>query len=188
MRNVARSNSRCKYSVSIRLLPCSRHVEFRYSQKDRQTHRGTLEWETWLLVQLKWPNAARNSRQNTGRWTDAMNSVIKQGVLGTVYSSCISSCPAEWPRSLRRGSAAVLLLELWVWIPPGAWKSVCCECCAFSGRDLCDGLITRPGESYRVWCVWVRSWSLDNEVALAHYGLLRHKNISRKCSLHQRSQ
>jgi hypothetical protein len=21
---------------------------------------------------------------------------------------------------------------------------VCCECCVFSGRDLCDGLITRP--------------------------------------------
>jgi hypothetical protein len=23
--------------------------------------------------------------------------------------------------------------------------SVCCECCEFSGRGLCDGLITRPG-------------------------------------------
>jgi hypothetical protein len=22
-----------------------------------------------------------------------------------------------------------------------------------SGRGLCDGLITRPGESYRMWCV-----------------------------------
>jgi hypothetical protein len=22
-----------------------------------------------------------------------------------------------------------------------------------SGRGLCDGLITRPEESYRVWCV-----------------------------------
>jgi hypothetical protein len=30
---------------------------------------------------------------------------------------------------------------------------VCCECCVLSGRDLCDGLITRPGESYRLWCV-----------------------------------
>jgi len=33
--------------------------------------------------------------------------------------------------------------------------SVCCECCALSGRDLCDGLITRPEESYRLWCVVV---------------------------------
>ena len=26
--------------------------------------------------------------------------------------------------------------------------SVCCECCVLSGRGLCDGLITRPEESY----------------------------------------
>jgi hypothetical protein len=25
---------------------------------------------------------------------------------------------------------------------------VCCERCVLSGRGLCDGLITRPGESY----------------------------------------
>jgi len=25
--------------------------------------------------------------------------------------------------------------------------SLCCECCVLSGRDLCDGLITRPEES-----------------------------------------
>jgi len=28
---------------------------------------------------------------------------------------------------------------------------VCCECCVLSGRGLCDGLITRPEESYRLW-------------------------------------
>ena len=26
--------------------------------------------------------------------------------------------------------------------------SVCCECCVLSGRGLCDGLFTRPEESY----------------------------------------
>jgi hypothetical protein len=30
---------------------------------------------------------------------------------------------------------------------------VCCECCVLSGRVLCDELITRPEESYRLWCV-----------------------------------
>jgi len=30
---------------------------------------------------------------------------------------------------------------------------VCCECCVSSGRGLCDELITRPEESYRLWCV-----------------------------------
>ena len=30
-----------------------------------------------------------------------------------------------------------------------------CECCVLSGRGLCDELITRPEESYRLWCVVV---------------------------------
>jgi len=30
---------------------------------------------------------------------------------------------------------------------------VCCECCVLSGRGFCDELITRPEESYRLWCV-----------------------------------
>jgi hypothetical protein len=32
---------------------------------------------------------------------------------------------------------------------------VCCECCVLSGRGLCDELITRPEESYRLWCAVV---------------------------------
>jgi hypothetical protein len=32
---------------------------------------------------------------------------------------------------------------------------VCCECCVLSGRGLCDGLITRLEESYRLWRVVV---------------------------------
>jgi hypothetical protein len=31
--------------------------------------------------------------------------------------------------------------------------SVSCECCVMSGRDLCDELVPRPEESYRLWCV-----------------------------------
>jgi hypothetical protein len=31
--------------------------------------------------------------------------------------------------------------------------SVSCECCVLSGRGLCDGLIPRPEESYRLRCV-----------------------------------
>jgi len=49
--------------------------------------------------------------------------------------------------------AAVRLLRSWVRIQPGAWMSVCCECCVSSGRSPCDELITRPEESYRLWCV-----------------------------------
>ena len=32
---------------------------------------------------------------------------------------------------------------------------VCYQCCVLSGRGLCNGLITRPEESYRLWCVVV---------------------------------
>jgi hypothetical protein len=78
---------------------------------------------------------------------------------------------SQWPRGLRRGSAAVRLLGLCVQIPPGTWMSVCYECCVLSGRGLCVGLITRPEKSYRGWCAWVWSWSLDNEEALAHWAL-----------------
>jgi len=31
--------------------------------------------------------------------------------------------------------------------------SGCCKCGVLSGRGLCDELITRPGESYRLCCV-----------------------------------
>jgi len=44
--------------------------------------------------------------------------------------------------------------------------SVCCEWCVLSGRGLCDELITRPEESYRLWCVVVcdlENTSLVNE-------------------------
>jgi hypothetical protein len=58
---------------------------------------------------------------------------------------------SQWPCGLRRRSAVACLLRSWVRIPQGTWIFVCCECCVLSGRGLCDGLITRPEESYRLW-------------------------------------
>ena len=87
----------------------------------------------------------------------------------------------------------VLSGRLWVQIPLRAWMSISCECCVLSGRlwvriplgarmsvscECCVSsllrAVTRPEESYRVWCVWVWSWILDNEETLAHWGLLCH--------------
>jgi hypothetical protein len=51
--------------------------------------------------------------------------------------------------------AAAHLLKYWVRIPRGAWIFVCCECRLLSGKGLCDELITRPEESYRMCCVVV---------------------------------
>ena len=73
-----------------------------------------------------------------------------------VFQRCtIKLCRSQWPRGLRRRFSAARLLRLWVRIQPGVWMFVCCECCVLSGRGLCDGLITRPEESYRLWRVVV---------------------------------
>jgi hypothetical protein len=52
-------------------------------------------------------------------------------------------------------TAVAQLLRSWVRIPPGEWIFVCCECRVLSGRGLCDELITRSEESYRLCCVVV---------------------------------
>jgi hypothetical protein len=62
-------------------------------------------------------------------------------------------CRSQWPRGLRRMSAASRLLRLWVRIPAGAWMSLCCYWCVLSGRGLCYGPIICLEESYRLWCV-----------------------------------
>ena len=54
-----------------------------------------------------------------------------------------------------RGFARLCLLRSLVRIPPEAWIFVCCECRVLSGRGVCDELITRPEESYRLCCVVV---------------------------------
>jgi len=54
---------------------------------------------------------------------------------------------------------------------------VCCESCVLSGRDLCDELITRPEESYRLWCVVVCDLeNLKNQEAMTRVGYQHHSN------------
>jgi len=67
----------------------------------------------------------------------------------------LHSCRSQWPRGIRRSYAGARLLRSWVRIPLRAWMFVCCECCVLSSRGLCDELITRSEESYRLWCVVV---------------------------------
>jgi hypothetical protein len=59
--------------------------------------------------------------------------------------------------------------------PAGVWMSVSCECFVLSGRGLCGGLIPRPEEFCRVWCVS----ECDREASImrrpwTHWGLLPH--------------
>ena len=58
---------------------------------------------------------------------------------------------------------------------------VCCECCVLSGRGLCDELIARPEESYRLCCVVVCDLgNLKNEEAMTRVGQQSHK---KKCEI-----
>jgi len=53
---------------------------------------------------------------------------------------------------------------------------VCCECSVLSGRGLCDELIIRPEESYRLWCAVVCDLeNLKNEEAMTRVGSQRHR-------------
>jgi hypothetical protein len=66
---------------------------------------------------------------------------------------------------------AARLLGLRVRIPPGhGCLSLSSECCVLSIIGIWVGLITRPEESYQVWCDWAWSRSLDNEKALGPLG------------------
>ena len=84
------------------------------------------------------------------------------------FSVCNFICRrSQCPNGLTRGSVAGSLLGLRVWILPGAWMSVRCECCVLLRRGLCDGPIPRPEESYRLWSIIVCHLG-----TLAHVGLL----------------
>jgi hypothetical protein len=70
----------------------------------------------------------------------------------TQFISPIPKCRrSQWSRVLRRRSTAAGLLRSWVRIP----LRYVCLLCVLSGRDLCDELITRQEEPYRLWRVVV---------------------------------
>jgi len=60
---------------------------------------------------------------------------------------------------------------------PTGGMDVCYECCVLSGRGLCDGLITRPEESYRLSCVVCDLETLCLRRPCPTGGLLRQKKI-----------
>jgi hypothetical protein len=58
---------------------------------------------------------------------------------------------------------------------------VCCEYCVLSGRGLWDELITRPKQSYRLWCVVVCDLeNLKNEEAMSRVGSQHHSKKKKK--------
>jgi hypothetical protein len=76
----------------------------------------------------------------------------------------------QWPCRLRRRSTEIMGSN------PTVGMDVCCEYCVLSGRDLCNELITRPEESYRLWCVVVCCLETSCvRIPLVHWGLSNQK-------------
>ena len=76
-------------------------------------------------------------------------------------------------------------MDIWIFVCCeciNIWIFVCCECRVLSGRGLCDELITRPEESYRLCCVAVCDLETSRIGAPYVYNvrLLRVKHFSRK--------
>jgi hypothetical protein len=103
----------------------------------------------------------RNRRVSSEGWTSLDTAMSDQGQLSLARQfmgqvSMTHHCArSQWPSGLKRGSAAARLLGFWVGIRPGSCTFVFCESCALSGRGLCERLIPRIEETYRLWCVIV---------------------------------
>jgi hypothetical protein len=127
-----------------RTILCCLHFQGNFSKEENYS----TQKETTTIIDRELSSGMWKSQI----WDAIMNETNYRAVLTRI-------CRSQWPRCLRGRSTAACLLRLWVRIPPEAWMFVYCECCVLSGRGLCDGLITRPEESYRLWrvtCVWSR--------------------------------
>jgi hypothetical protein len=147
----------------------------RYSMSDLSVLLGVLTWrlkgdvsdEGMLIFLFKFRVLCCN-RSND--W------VLRPKKTGRFWRKTYIFCIVGNHRPIMPVPAAARLLRLWVRIPSGTWMSVSCEWCVLSGRDLCDELITRPEESYRLRCVVVCDLkNLMNEEVLAHWGIVAPK-------------
>jgi hypothetical protein len=75
--------------------------------------------------------------------------------LFNIFAATLHVCRSHCLRGLRHRFPAARLLRLWFRIPPGTLKFFHCNCRVLSARGLCDELIARPEESYRLWFVVV---------------------------------
>ena len=125
--------------------------------------KGTLQRRTGVLKiwcsQHKW----NNRHFNRHRELKCSTIICKERInlLKIVYNM---KCRSQWPLGLKPLASWDCRFES----RRGHGCSLCVECCVLSGRGLCDGLITRPEKSYRLWCVVVcdletsrmrRTWS-----------------------------
>ena len=137
-----------------------------------KTVRNKIGWEVVNIIRLV---------RNRKKWPPVINAVMKfrapynvenffnkyeisvsqegmwplQSVSWFILMSSLHKAPIPVAERSKVRVPTDQLLGLRVRIPPGAWMSLCCECCVLSGSGFCDRPIPRPEESYRLWCVSV---------------------------------
>ena len=101
--------------------------------------------------------------------------------IDSLHNLSSTVCRFQWPRGLRRRSAAARLLRSWVWIPLGASMFVCCVvCCQVEVSATSWSLVQRsPTDCAPSVCV--RSRNLKNEEAMTRVGSQRHKKNPPQC-------
>jgi hypothetical protein len=86
-----------------------------------------------------------------------------RGYLGRLFAARGYLSRSQWQRGLRRRSAAACCWDRGFESRSGHGTSSVTLSCV--GRGLCDGPITRPEESYRVFnCVWTRNPERETKV------------------------
>ena len=126
-------------------------------ERKQKPNKSNPTYQVMTLVGIGFVGEATKHFENYGITVERVSKLrnlkllMDEHMRRTFIGANNESCRSQWPRGLRRGSAAALLLRLWVRIPLEAGILVTCDCCVLSSRGLCDELITRPEESYRLW-------------------------------------
>ena len=126
-------------------------IDFKYDAKTRLSLIACVTNTLWSSVTYSRIQSPGSLKSESARSVKICGHFLTCFVLNLLKWYNYKS-RSQWPSGLRRVSTADRLLGLWVRIAPGAWMSVSCKCCMLS---VCDWLITRPEESYRLWFVLV---------------------------------
>ena len=105
-------------------------------------------YSNWIVGYAHRPGLFSRSYHSASSTGDSANSVTNRAVITSQYSGTlpvpVATTSVKWVYCPSLVGTAVLN-------SPRERMSVSCLYCVLSGRDLCDGLITRPEDFQRVW-------------------------------------
>jgi hypothetical protein len=153
-----------------------------------QTHVHREQSFLWISSEFYWHSARRHESHGrhwfnipflpfpvsqygttqllqSSKFATTLRSISTLVYVFTVQTLCIILLRFQWSRGLRLGLRPFTCWNCGSKSQRGMDISLLSISCVFSGRGLWDAPITRPEESYRVYCVWVWSLYLSNEKA-----------------------